>query len=808
AFLVWCVVDVMKLLAKGSRLLTSGFRFLQDLRKVSRLAKNGATVFQRAKMVSRLNIPAKLDKIYGINIKFVNKMQPVVLSQVPQFAPLPFKLPDYTIKTGEILAQGLTFDREAGQLTLTGKKALRAQGLSPKMIYDADNALKRASLNANTAFAEAKISPSKLFGNKNRLYKKTLATEVSTELAKVVGQSEVMPLALRTRDLAIKTPFIEIERIREASQAAKEALAPEQKARIKKQIFWLSVATGLSLSSASSGLINPLQDTFGTQITETDKIWITLALPYVASFGSAFITPFVKKWGTLNILKSSFGFSMAGLATAGLAGYYGKVDTNNLPPLWPLFVSGAAIGISAALSRATLNGLIKTLDPSGASLLGSMLWKNIGSVALVAPAVLFNMGYNIHKNIKGEKIQKTDGSDFSLAFPVLAGLSGAMWFKVSRLKIDKEIGKVAGFMPFNKIDWKAPLSWPKMFAKNTWSFLSNTGKDGMYALKLMGTKEVLPLVLATTAFTGFESAVFNKAGNQLLKPKIQNSLDNGEGSSNIFTADNNLKNTAAFLATAGIAVFPALARKSSGKLVAGMRSLKEGTEYRRMLGLSYALNISGATLLSMNGLDSWTGWLGLSMLGLGTANVTQSFQNLANARVVKSAPVMKELSGLNATARKDVIKAANTSMTTAFSTSQIGLALVPWFVGNRTDTLENKGIIERKDGPLSTLWIPATSIGISLGLATPALLGKWKFKLPPVGTVAASKGIFGSYPAAFKNVRGYLQDWGLISKPIENSLTFPAGFSPLPAIEQTPTVTNPPDIQVNTQKPAEDMPQQ
>ena len=174
--------------------------------------------------------------------------------------------------------------------------------------------------------------------------------------------------------------------------------------RGKNKIKPLMWANGLSLSAASSGLIVPLENTYGDQITETDKIMISLALPYIPALLSPVMSPFVMRYGALNVLKTSMVFSLAGLGFAGLAGFRGYASQQSpLPPLWPLFVSGAAIGMSSALSRVSLNLLIDGMG-GGGQLLKSMLAKNVGSVALLLPPFVANF---IDKDI-----------DFSLAFPL------------------------------------------------------------------------------------------------------------------------------------------------------------------------------------------------------------------------------------------------------------------------------------------------------------------------------------------------------------------------------------------------------
>lgn len=738
--LVWCLVDITKW-------ATSGVKIGHAMAKAARMARRGATVAERAVMLRKLNIAPKLRKFTSIPANIKTRLAPVVLEQAPQFGMKAVKLPDFTVNTGKVLAEGLAFSRETGELTLLNKKSLLDQGVSPLQIHQTDQALAAVSLKTNTAFANTALTI-----NKNRKYRSLLLAELPQGLkTPALKQADLGELVAQARRLSIKVP----------ENIGSFVKATDVKA--KKKITSLMWATGLSLSSASSGLIVPLEQTYGDQITETDKMLITLALPYIPSALCAFITPVVMKIGALRTLQTALGVSSAGLLVAAASGFYGKVNQDNLPPLWPLFVSGTAIGISSALSRSSLNILIDHLG-GGANLLKSMMYKNIGAVALLLPPVAFNF---LDKDI-----------DFSSAFPVLATLSLGSLAWVSASKFSPAIARAPGFMPFESFTAN-PLAWPKTLAHNTGSLLSNTWKEGASSFRLLGTKEVLPLVLATTAFTGFESATLNKAGNQMVKPFMADSK-----AVQAFP-DSNRKNVTSLFTTSLIISMPLVARYFSGKLLTAMRSpISASTEYQRMLGASYGLNIGGASLMYANGLSGdnagW-GWLGLGMVGLGTANVTQSFQKLAQFKILQSNYVAGKTAGMTADAVKAYQKVAKDKMMTAFSTSQLGLAIVPFIVGKHTDRQVEEDIITRAEAPRSTLWIPLTSIGLSFALAAPTLRLMPRVFSLPAGTVAATKGIVGSYPTAFKQSASFGKS---LWEP--KSFSLPFGFEPLPNMLHIP----------------------
>ncbi len=719
-------------------------------------------------------------------------------------------------RTGRTLAKGFGLDPRTKELTLGNELFLSQQGISPTVIQQTQQALRAASTEAQEL-----LTDDYLF-NRGRKYKKLLKQGLLTHLPEAGLEKPDIDRMLRPMRWwwvsAPKTSAPRLEllggRVGTGFQnlfhksnnlswnGLKDGLK-NWKPRLttwintpKQSITPLMLATGLSLSSASSGLIVPLENTYGNQITETDKVLITLALPYIPSAFSAFIAPFVKKWGALNVLKTALWVSTAGLATAALSGFHGNVDEENLPSLTPLFISGTAIGVSAALSRASLNMLIKELG-GGGNLLKSMMWKNAGSLFLLLPPFIYNFA--------------NPEIDFSAAFPTLGVLSLAAigmirvmnYDKVMIAKFGKEIGLEEGFMQFKPFVKAQPLTWGKTALQNTGIFFSEIGKDGFASFKLLGAKEVLPLVLATTAFTGFESATLNKAGNQLAKHTTQ------EWGIVKMMPESNRKNATSLVTTGLIVSVPFLMRWGVKPMLKALNNpFDEMTQYRRMLIGSYALNATGGALLYANGLqgeNSGWGWLGLGLVGMGTANITQSFQNLAQSRVLATAAFAKKARGIeNPKMLTDLQKGFKTKMMAGFSTSQLGLALVPRMVSNYSDKKIEEGVISKDKSPLVSMWIPLTSLGVSIGLAAPSLVKQIPhiYQLPK-GLVAGSKAVFGSYPAAFGNTTSVLKDTqrsigvfptdGKWFKQPE--FLRPVGFLPLPSLLQKPELK---EVKLNT----------
>ncbi|MBO5911567.1 MAG: hypothetical protein J6Q05_05210, partial [Elusimicrobiaceae bacterium] len=532
-------------------------------------------------------------------------------------------------------------------------------------------------------------------------------------------------------------PFLQVLRTSGLQQPLHITALPS-----KNKITPLMWATGLSLSSASTGLIAPLENIYGNNITETDKTLISLAFPYLPSLAAPLFSPLVMKIGALRTLQLALGISTAGLAFATFNGFPGIMDKNNLPPIWPLFVSGTAIGISSALSRAGLNLLIDSMGGKG-SLLKSMAFKNIGSLALLLPPFVFNF---VNKDI-----------DFSLAFPVLGTLSAGSLLWVSSSRINTELGKMAGFMPLKPFSTFRPATW-KNLGSNWLTIGKGAYEETRNTFRLLRTREVLPLVLAATAFTGFEAGSFNKATNQMMnnmwRPHVNSMVENG------YMPESNRKNTTNILANLAVICFPLFTRLASNPLTEALKTQRAGDEFRRILLGSFTLNGIGAYLLYNNGLGSspslldnilGPGMLGVAMIGVGTANMTQSFQKLSNITILQSKYAKMLTKGLSKEAKATVEDALKTKTMTGFPMQQLGLAIVPTIVSGYTDRQIAEGTIQKKEAPQSSLWIPITSLALCFSLAAPSILDFVPSRIP-TGVLGLSKGIFGSYSNAFKQL--------------------------------------------------------
>lgn len=467
----------------------------------------------------------------------------------------------------------------------------------------------------------------------------------------------------------------------------------------RNKMLPLFLSTGLSLSSASVGLIAPLETTYRDRITDTDKTMISLAFPYLPSLFAPALAPIVMRFGALRVVQAALGSVAVGLAFTWGMGFNGNLNQNNLPPIWPLFVSGTAIGISSALSRSGLNILIDTMG-GGGSLLKSMAFKNAGSLLLLAPSYLYG-GYKLwlQPAMRGRVLTEAElakpATDFSLAFPVLTVVTTGVLGYLSSARISPLIGRSAGVLNGQKMKFGAEMAraWKTTFAR-----------------------EVLPLSTAAFFFTGFEAAAFSKASNQALRPRYEES----EFVKN--SIPGNRKNLISLLTGGTVALMPFITRMAAKPTLQLLSDpLKPAVEYQRMLWLSYAMNTAGGLMLMKYGSDENPRFmdmaLGIGLMGFGTANVTQSLQKLANIKVGSGPTIAKLVQGLPAAQAAQRATELKTITMTGFSWSQVGLAAIPLMQSRYVDREVSKGVVDSSKGPLSSIWIPLASLGLSFGFA-------------------------------------------------------------------------------------------
>ncbi len=533
----------------------------------------------------------------------------------------------------------------------------------------------------------------------------------------VVGKNGFSFLDKANKTVNIKNPFFfgipkgEAGNLVNALRTSKVTEPLSLVVDAKKTGLWrMYVATGLSLSSASTGLLASLEEYYPSNkpygASETDKIWITLGLPFIPSLLAPVFTPFVKRWGALGITKAALGISSAGLAFPLMGGFLWNTPQNKdsnvrpegLPSYYWLYISAGAIGLSSALLRASLNTLIGKASGS-TGLVKSMLAKNIGSAALLVPPLVFGGLYSENGDGFASK-----PPTFASSFPVLEAGSLAALGIMHFSSINRTIGREKGFK----------------FAKGqVWKTLKD---ESLSAYKLVAHPAMFPMMAGAFMLTGFESAAYNKATNQMLKPAAQQwaSADMFNISAGNLNQSHQKKNLTATFTGGALLVAPFIARWKAGPIL-NLFGTDEKVRYTKMLQYSLLSSAAGGGLLlsvdenQTGDMDAWN-WskliAGGTLLGLGTANVFQSLQNLATARymgsdevvnAVKAAKDLKEQKRI-----KDVYKA---SSRTVFSAANVGMALPPVFVSTTMDYMKSD---KHENGPMILNdQVPAYSLGMS-----------------------------------------------------------------------------------------------
>ena len=555
----------------------------------------------------------------------------------------------------------------------------------------------------------------------------------------------------------------------------------------KKTGLWrMYVATGLSLSSASTGLLSSLEEFYPSDkpygASDTAKMMITLFLPFVPSFFAPMFTPFVKRYGALGVTKAALAISSTGLAFPLAAGFVWNTPQNKtssekpagLPSYLWLYPSAAAIGLSSALLRASLNTLIGKASGS-TGLVKSMLAKNIGSAALLVPPLVFG---GLYSSTGDGLVSKPP--TFASSFPVLEAGSVAALMIMHSSSINRTIGMEKGF------------KFPK---GQVWQTLK---KESLEAYRLVANPAMLPMMAGAFMLTGFESAAYNKATNQMLKPAAQQwaSADVFNISAGHLNQDHQKKNLTATFTGGALLVAPFIARWKAGPIL-NLFGADEKVRYTKMLQYSLLSSATGGGLLlsvdkDANGnMDAWN-WskliAGGTLLGLGTANVFQSLQNLATARymsskevetIVNAAKDLKEQKRL-----KDGYKAVSR---TVFSAANVGMALPPLVVSTSMDIMTDEN---RPGGPMIVdEQVPTYSLGMSyaflgagaaitmksLGVLAP---GQVRNIIRPLSWPVGADFLYNSWKKpALQPVKLQLPNVGTYAKPLPPMPAMPAAVN-------------------------------
>ncbi len=444
----------------------------------------------------------------------------------------------------------------------------------------------------------------------------------------------------------------------------------------KSKIGPIYMNMAMSFSAASSGLYFPLtNDPYRSMTEGTMHVpMITVILPYAFSFLSPVASGFVSKVGASKTQKLAMLAAAGGLGIAAAAGYNSKINNDDPPGLWPLYVASGVTGAASALGRASLGVLVKQMEV-GNSMLKGMVFKNIGGLAmLLPPAVISAVGGEV---------------DFSVAFPVLgaAALTTVGWMQF--VKYPNNINKIPNF--------------------------KYTLKGVAESYKMMGNSSVLPYIGAFTLYSAYEGQALFQTAPGLVKDKIgySNVKPAAGDTPEEIDAKNRTKNYLALGSSALIALSPALTRWFAPKGV---------TNYGPNIIKATAASAAGGALLytQKDGLD-WRGAAGIGLMGYGTANMYVFLQKSMLARLEKAyltnPAKFNVMRGGVSIAR--TYKQVETEALTAYTAANIGIALGP-----QLTSLYAKSIKDEAGSPVSqteanrrSLWIPGIIIGGATAIA-------------------------------------------------------------------------------------------
>ena len=540
----------------------------------------------------------------------------------------------------------------------------------------------------------------------------------------------------------------------------------------------------LSLSAASTGLIGPLRQNY-PEMTNTQETLITVALPYLPSFLSPFWAPFVKRFGSANMMMTSLGLSAASLAISTGSGFSGLNDANiynpNKPSLTPLLLSASFIGLASSLTRASFNPLMKEMG-GGGGLLTGMMYKNAGSFLMILPPVGFQLwdkwspryytddgtvngtpltyqGNDVYADGKlklanGQAILDEKGgpllhkhTDFSVSNPVLLALTGYILYKFHTAHFSKDIGAVKGYQMSQSVK---PINWlgSSKFATgfNNYFYRPTFGvlKESVSSASVMFRKEVLPLTFAGFGALGVEASMFNKYSQSEANAYLRNEDSPVHVGSETWRP---------VIATTALALPQFAVRYYSKPLIRALGGENPST-YRKIIGLSLGSAAAGTGLLAVEN-DPWTFALGMSLIGAGFANTTNGIL------------MTGEYNLMRAGASKGVL----TDWKVAYPAVHIGMSVVPlahnYFADKEVEKdPENTSKVKALQ---DNIWIPASVL-----FGTGLLYGK--------GSGVLKSGQLGKYFAPIKHGAAFAFPYART-----NDWFKPAGVTP--SFIQTPSLT-------------------
>ncbi len=506
----------------------------------------------------------------------------------------------------------------------------------------------------------------------------------------------------------------------------------------KNKLNTLFAVQFLSLSAASTSLVGPLRQNY-PDISNTDVALISIVLPYASSFLSPFWAPFVKRYGSANMVKASLGLAGASLTIPMLSGFNGFGDVNamnpNKPSITPLLISGTLIGLSSSITRASFNPLMDKMG-GGVGLLKGMAFKNLSSFAMLAPtlgASLWDMAApryytdeagNYLLNDKGDKILHSH-TDFSLYNPFLLAITAGVFYKFQAAHMPTHIGKVDGYtMSSFAKGLKGSGAFANGFNK-VYRPVAGTLAETWNATKVLGHKAVWPIALSATAALGVESSLL---------------YNYSQAESNKYTG-HYIENAAVkpVVATLALTIPPFLTRFKSKPILKMFGGDGNPETYKRLIGASLISAGAGTALLATE--DNMATFIpGMALVGIGFSNTTNGLLKIGEYNLKAAKATQSMITGYKV----------------AYPGVHIGMAIFPkLFTGAADAQLKTDPSITKNEALQDNIWIPALTLGGSgLFFAKGANLLHFNrsFRIP-TGLAGLTRFTVGTPSAMFDNWR-------------------------------------------------------
>ena len=462
----------------------------------------------------------------------------------------------------------------------------------------------------------------------------------------------------------------------------------------KNKLNTLFAVQFLSLSAASTSLVGPLRQNY-PDISNTDVALISIVLPYASSFLSPFWAPFVKRYGSANMVKASLGLAGASLTIPMLSGFNGFGDVNamnpNKPSITPLLISGTLIGLSSSITRASFNPLMDKMG-GGVGLLKGMAFKNLSSFAMLAPtlgASLWDMASpryytdeagNYLLNEKGDKILHSH-TDFSLYNPFLLAITAGVFYKFQTARMPTHIGKVEGY---TMSSFAKGLGGSGAFANGfnkVYRPVAGTLAETWNATKVLGHKAVWPIALASTAALGVESSLL---------------YNYSQAESNKYTG-HYIENAAVkpVVATLALTIPPFFTRLKSKPILKLFGGDGNPETYKRLIGASLISAGAGTALLATE--DNMAMFIpGMALVGIGFSNTTNGLLKIGEYNLKAAKATQSMITGYKV----------------AYPGVHIGMAIFPkLFTGAADAQLKADPNITKNEALQDNIWIPALTLG-------------------------------------------------------------------------------------------------